>query len=167
MQVSKVTSFLAMGGPISSWINTCLIILGIISGAIYYFSSRDNVDAVTTAQVNNILAKIEESKVVSAKAADDAKKAQVEALDKLTKDLTSQLTDVRSKQDTTSGQIQTILITNQGFSGRFDVIDQKLVQITRQADSNDGRIVSLENRMSKTETNVDVLRALVERSSKR
>jgi chromosome segregation ATPase len=119
--------------------------------------------AVAQKQLADLVVKVEEGKATQARVAEEAKQAQVAAIEKLTKDLTNQISDVKAKQDATSGQLQAMQVTNQGFIGRFDLIDQRLTQLVRQTDSLDGRTTSLEGRISKVESDFNVLRALYDR----
>lgn len=151
MRASEVPGWMAKAGPISSWINTGLIILTLVAGGIYWITTKDNNDAASSGQlaaaqkqISDLVNKVEEGKAAQVKVAEDQKKVQADALDKLTKDLTGQISDVKAKQDVTAGQLQTIQVTNQGFVGQFALIDQRLLQITRQQDNVEVRTTSLE-----------------------
>jgi peptidoglycan hydrolase CwlO-like protein len=170
MRLTPLKRFLAAGGSVVSWLNTFLILATGVAAALYWIYGQENDSKATTnalttvsAQLTNINLQIEQTKREQAERDEKNKQEQKEALEKVAKDFKDSFNALTSKQDITQGQLQAIQVTNQGFIGRFDLIDAKLTQVSRQVDSVDGRTTSLEKRVSDAEAGLSVLKALFER----
>jgi len=141
-----------MGGMFISYINCLLILGGLIWGAFVWLNDRQTNDVTIKASVDNLTQTIK-----------DKSQQDAEARTKMQEEFNKKFEAAALQQQNVLTKVEALTSTNQLFSGRLDLQDQKLTQISRQLDTSDTRLDGFEVRIAKNETGLEVLRALYDR----
>jgi chromosome segregation ATPase len=135
-----------------SYMNFILILGGLGVTGIVWLNNREVNDVNIKASVDEL------TKVVR-----ETKEEQKTSSANITQEFNKKFEAASIQQQSILVKVDNLNTTNQLFSGRLDLQDQKLTQISRQLDNSEGKLASFETRIAKNETGLEVLRALYDR----
>lgn len=151
-KISKFKEWLGMGGMFISYMNFVLIVGGLVTTGIIWLNNREVNDVNLKASVDALTLAVNDTKV-----------AQQQGNEKITEEFNKKFQEASLQQQSVITKVENLNTTNQLFSGRLDLQDQKLTQISRQLDNSDTRLDTFETRIARNETGLEVLRALYDR----